>query len=420
MDKAKRILWPVKQKYGKKLSLADLILLAGNAGMEDMGFKSFGFGGGRVDVSAREEEVYWGTDSSYRGLAKNVSKLESTLGAVEMHLIYVNPEGPDAIANPLLAAAHIKETFSRMSMNSEETVALVAGGHTFGKCHGAVDGKHVGAAPNEAAIEQQGFGWKNKFKSGVGEYAVTSGLEGAWTENPAKWDHGYFTTLFKYEWELFKSPAGAQQWRPKKGAGKDTVPHAHIKDKMVHPIMLTTDLALREDPEFNKISKRFLENHDEFADAYARAWYKLPQRHGSSAASAGCRRGCGTAVAGPYYAVGWHPHLGQFSQSTEGGHSQSWFVADSVGECGVGFRLNVAPHGFPRRCQRGPHPAGAAEWLGCEQPNRAGGSARQAAGHLRCVQRPCWREGLNGRLDRAGRRSWSGGGCRGGREPCAS
>jgi len=277
LDKAKRILWPVKQKYGKKLSWADLILLAGNAGMEDMGFKSFGFGMGRVDISAREEEIYWGTDQSYKGLAKNISKLENTLGAVEMHLIYVNPEGPDAIPNPLLAAAHVKESFGRMSMNSEETVALIAGGHTFGKCHGAVKATNVGAAPNEAAIEQQGFGWKNKHKSGVGEFACTSGLEGAWTENPAKWDHGYFTTLFKYEWELFKSPAGAQQWRPKKGAGNDTVPHAHL-DKKTHPIMLTTDLALREDPEFNKISKRFLENPDEFADAYARAWYKLIHR----------------------------------------------------------------------------------------------------------------------------------------------
>lgn len=278
LDKAKRILWPVKQKYGKKLSWADLILLAGNAGMEDMGFKSFGFGAGRVDVSAREEEVYWGTDESYRGLAKDVSSLETPLGAVEMHLIYVNPEGPDAIPDPLLAAAHVKETFRRMSMNSEETAALIAGGHTFGKCHGAVDGKHVGAAPNEGAIEQQGFGWKNSYESGVGQYAVTSGLEGAWTEQPAKWDHGYFTTLFKYEWELFKSPAGAQQWRPKGGAGDNTVPDAHVPGKMTHPIMLTTDLALREDPEFNKISKRFLEHPDEFADAYARAWYKLIHR----------------------------------------------------------------------------------------------------------------------------------------------
>jgi len=278
LDKARRLLWPIKQGCGKSLSWGDLMILAGNVGMEDMGFKTFGFGGGRVDIWARETDAFWGVHESFKGLASAPEKLESPLAAPNMELIYVNPEGPDAIPDPLMAAKHIRDSFGRMAMNDSETVALIAGGHTFGKAHGAGPGENVGPDPRGAEVEDQGFGWKSTFGTGKGKDAITSGLEGAWTANPTKWDHGYFENLFKFEWELYKSPAGAQQWRPKAGAGVDLVPDAHVSGKTTHPIMFTTDLALIKDPEYLKISKRFKEQPAEFADAFARAWYKLCHR----------------------------------------------------------------------------------------------------------------------------------------------
>ncbi|MFD1547675.1 catalase/peroxidase HPI [Nonomuraea guangzhouensis] len=280
LDKARRLLWPVKKKYGQKLSWADLMILTGNVALESMGFKTFGFGGGRADVWEPDEDVYWGPETTWLGDERYTGdrELENPLGAVQMGLIYVNPEGPNGNPDPLAAARDIRETFRRMAMNDEETVALVAGGHTFGKTHGAGPADHVGADPEAASIEEQGFGWKNSFGTGKGADAITSGLEGIWTNTPVTWDNSFFEILFGYEWELFQSPAGANQWRPKDGAGADTVPDAHDPSKRVAPTMLTTDLALRIDPIYEQISRRFLENPDAFADAFARAWFKLTHR----------------------------------------------------------------------------------------------------------------------------------------------
>lgn len=281
LDKARLLLWPVKQKYGRKLSWADLMILAGNCALESMGFETYGFGGGRVDIWEPEEDIYWGTESEWLGDKRYTGDrdLENPLGAVQMGLIYVNPEGPNGNPDPKAAAVDIRETFGRMAMNDEETVALIAGGHTFGKTHGAADpDKYVGPEPAAAPIEQQGLGWKNTFGSGNAGNTITSGLEGAWTTTPTKWSNNFFENLFGFEWELFKSPAGAQQWRPKGGAGAGTVPDAHDPNKTHAPFMLTTDLALREDPAYEKISRRFYENPDEFADAFAKAWYKLTHR----------------------------------------------------------------------------------------------------------------------------------------------
>jgi catalase-peroxidase len=281
LDKARLLLWPIKQKYGKKISWADLMILAGNCALESMGFKTFGFGGGRADVWEPEEDIYWGSegkwleDKRYSG----DRELENPLAAVQMGLIYVNPEGPNGNPNPLAAARDIRDTFGRMAMNDEETVALIAGGHTFGKAHGAGDpGQYVGAEPAAAGIEEQSTGWKNTFGTGNGEYTITSGLEGAWSQTPTQWSNNYFTNLFGFEWELTKSPAGAHQWIPKGGAGAGTVPDAHNSAKSHAPIMFTTDIALRIDPAYEKISRRFFENPDQFADAFARAWFKLTHR----------------------------------------------------------------------------------------------------------------------------------------------
>ncbi len=281
LDKARLLLWPIKKKYGKKISWADLMILAGNCALESMGFKTFGFAGGRNDVWEPDEDVYWGSESTWLGDNRYTGdrELENPLAAVQMGLIYVNPEGPNGIPDPLAAARDIRETFGRMAMNDEETVALIAGGHTFGKTHGAADpGKYVGPPPAAASIEEQGLGWKNTFGSGNGENTISSGLEGAWTTTPTKWSNNFFWNLFGYEWELTKSPAGAQQWKPKHGMGADTVPDAHNPSKRHAPIMLTTDLALRMDPIYEKISRRFHENPDLFADAFARAWFKLTHR----------------------------------------------------------------------------------------------------------------------------------------------
>ena len=279
LDKARRLLWPIKQKYGKSISWADLMILAGNVALDNMGLKTFGFAGGRADVW-EADDTYWGTEKEWLTNERYSGdrELEQPLGAVQMGLIYVNPEGPDGNPDPLLAARDIRETFGRMAMNDEETVALIAGGHTFGKAHGAGDKSHVGPEPEGASIEELGLGWKNTFGTGKGSDTITSGLEGAWTANPTKWDNGYFKTLFKYEWQQTKSPAGAIQWVPTDESAANTVPDAHIDGKFHAPVMQTTDLSLRFDPEYEKISRRFLEDLDAFADAFARAWFKLTHR----------------------------------------------------------------------------------------------------------------------------------------------
>ena len=280
LDKARRLLWPIKQKYGDKLSWADLLILAGNVALESMGFKTFGFGGGRADIWEPEEDIYWGPEAEWLGDKRYSGdrQLANPLGAVQMGLIYVNPEGPNGTPDPIAAARDIRETFARMAMNDEETVALIAGGHTFGKTHGAGETTHVGREPEGASIEEQGLGWKNSFGSGKGEHAITSGLEGAWTPTPTQWDNSYFDTLFGFEWQLTKSPAGAHQWIPTDPAAANLVPDAHNPNKRHAPIMATTDLSLRMDPAYEAISRRFHKNPDQLADAFARAWYKLTHR----------------------------------------------------------------------------------------------------------------------------------------------
>jgi catalase-peroxidase len=281
LDKARRLLWPIKQKYGRKISWADLMILTGNVALESMGFKTFGFGGGRPDIWEPEEDIYWGPEGKWLADERYSGDrdLANPLAAVQMGLIYVNPEGPNGNPDPIAAARDIRETFARMAMNDEETVALIAGGHTFGKTHGAADpSKYVGPEPEAASIEEQGLGWKNSFGTGKGGDAIGSGLEVIWTTTPTKWSNNFFANLFGYEWELTKSPAGAHQWQPKNGAGAGTVPDAHDASKRRAPTMLTTDLALRLDPVYEKISRRFYENPDQLADAFARAWFKLTHR----------------------------------------------------------------------------------------------------------------------------------------------
>jgi len=281
LDKARLLLWPIKKKYGKKISWADLFILVGNVSLESMGFKTFGFGGGREDIWEPEDDIYWGSEKEWLGVNRYSGKrdLENPLGATHMGLIYVNPQGPDANPDPILAAHDIRETFGRMAMNDYETVALIAGGHTFGKSHGAAPESHKGPEPEGSRIQDQATGWNSNYKSGKGVDIISSGLEGAWTINPVKWDNGYFDLLFKHDWELTKSPAGAHQWKPKKnGADLNVVPDAHDPSKKHPPMMLTTDLSLRMDPKYGPISKNFHENPDEFADAFARAWFKLTHR----------------------------------------------------------------------------------------------------------------------------------------------
>ncbi|WP_034997719.1 catalase/peroxidase HPI [Beijerinckia mobilis] len=288
LDKARRLLWPIKQKYGRKISWADLIILTGNVALESMGFKTFGFAGGRIDTWEPDQSAYWGAETTWLALSNDPNNkhsrysgdrdLENPLAAVQMGLIYVNPEGPDGNPDPLAAARDIRETFARMAMNDEETVALIAGGHTFGKTHGAGPADHVGPEPEAAAVEQQGLGWKSSFGTGVGKDAITSGLEVTWTQTPTQWSSHFLENLFGFEWELTKSPAGAHQWQPRNGAGAGSIPDAFDPDKRHAPSMLTTDLALRADPAYEKIARRYLENPDEFANAFARAWFKLTHR----------------------------------------------------------------------------------------------------------------------------------------------
>jgi catalase-peroxidase len=281
LDKARRLLWPIKKKYGHKLSWADLMILAGNVALESMGFKTFGFAGGREDIWEPEEEIYWGPEGQWledKRYSAN-HELERPLAAVQMGLIYVNPEGPNGNPDPIASARDIRETFARMAMNDEETVALIAGGHTFGKCHGAADPqKYVGPAPEGASLEEQGLGWQNSFGSGHGANTITSGIEGAWTTNPIRWDHDYLEILFKYDWELTRSPAGAHQWTPKDTSASNTVPDAHLLSKRHAPMMTTADLALKMDPTYEKIGRRYLSHPQELADAFAKAWYKLTHR----------------------------------------------------------------------------------------------------------------------------------------------
>ena len=280
LDKARRLLWPIKQKYGRKISWGDLMVLTGNVALETMGFKTFGFAGGREDVWEPDQDVYWGAEKTWLGDQRYSGDrdLENPLAAVQMGLIYVNPEGPNGNPDPIAAARDIRETFARMAMNDEETVALIAGGHTFGKTHGAGPASDVGPDPEAAGLDEQGLGWKSSYRTGKGADAITSGLEVTWTTTPTKWSNNFFENLFGYEWELTKSPAGANQWRPKNGAGAGTVPHAHDPSKRIAPSVLTTDLALRFDPAYEKISRRFMANPDQLADAFSRAWFKLTHR----------------------------------------------------------------------------------------------------------------------------------------------
>jgi catalase-peroxidase len=285
LDKARRLLWPIKQKYGKQISWADLMILAGNCALESMGFKTFGFGGGREDIWEPEEDIYWGSEEEWLATSDKPKSrytgerdLENPLAAVQMGLIYVNPEGPDGNPDPVASGRDVRETFARMAMNDEETVALVAGGHTFGKCHGAGDAALVGPEPEAAGIEEQGLGWKSSFGSGKGVDTIGSGIEGAWKPNPTKWDMGYLNTLFKYEWELVKSPAGAHQWLAKDVAEEDMIDDAHDPSKKHRPMMTTADLSLRFDPIYEPIARRYLQNPEEFANAFARAWFKLTHR----------------------------------------------------------------------------------------------------------------------------------------------
>lgn len=281
LDKARRLIWPVKQKYGQKISWADLMILAGNAALESMGFKTFGYAGGREDIWESEKDIYWGEENKWlddNRYADKHEKLENPLAAVQMGLIYVNPEGPNGVPDPLAAAKDIRDTFARMAMNDEETVALIAGGHSFGKCHGAGDASHVGPEPEAAGIEEQGLGWKSSFKTGKGADTISSGLEVTWTSTPTRWSSNFLWNLFGYEWELTKSPAGAHQWTPANGAGAGSIPDAHDPSKRHAPTMLTTDLSLRFDPAYEKIARRFFENPDEFQDAFSRAWFKLTHR----------------------------------------------------------------------------------------------------------------------------------------------
>src|SRR5688572_17101335 len=280
LDKARRLLWPIKQKYGRKISWADLMILTGNVALESMGFKTFGFGGGRKDVWEPDQDVYWGAETAWLGDKRYSGdrNLENPLAAVQMGLIYVNPEGPNGNPDPVAAARDIRETFARMAMDDEETVALIAGGHSFGKTHGAGPASHVGIDPEGSDLEYQGFGWRSGFNTGLGVDAITSGLEVTWTKTPTKFSNDFFEHLFGFEWELTRSPAGAHQWKPKNGAGEGTVPHAFDKSRKIAPNMLTTDLALRVDPAYEKISPRFLGNPGEFADAFARSWFKLTHR----------------------------------------------------------------------------------------------------------------------------------------------
>ena len=409
LDKARRLLWPIKQKYGKKISWADLMVLAGNCALESMGFKTFGFGGGREDVWEPDEDVYWGAESEWLGDKRYSGErdLENPLAAVQMGLIYVNPEGPNGNPDPLAAARDIRETFARMAMNDEETVALIAGGHTFGKTHGAGDAKLVGPEPEAAPIEEQGLGWKSKYGSGVGGDAIGSGLEVIWTSTPTKWSNNFFWNLFGYDWELTKSPAGAHQWIPTHGAGANSVPDASDPSKRRPPSMLTTDLALRFDPAYEKISRRFYENPDQFADAFARAWFKLTHRDMGPRA-----RYLGPEV--PAEELIWqdpvpavdHPLIDAADVAALKAKILASGLIDPAARLdGLGFRLHVPRLRQARRRQRGAHSPRPAEGLGGQPACTAQDRAANPGEIQKRVQPPAVRrqEGFACRRDRPGR-----------------
>ena len=411
LDKARRLLWPIKQKYGRKISWADLMILAGNVALESMGFKTFGFGGGRADVWEPEEDIYWGPEGKWLADERYSGDrdLQNPLAAVQMGLIYVNPEGPNGNPDPLAAAKDIRETFARMAMNDEETVALIAGGHTFGKTHGAADpSKYVGSEPEGAAIEEQGLGWKNTFGRGSGDDTIGSGLEVTWTTTPTKWSNNFFSNLFGYEWELTKSPAGAHQWTPKNGAGAGAAPYAQDKTKRHAPAMLTTDLALRFDPAYEKISRRFFEHPDQFADAFARAWFKLTHRDMGPIV-----RYLGPLV--PKEPLLWqdpipgldHPLIGEQdfpvlkAKILASGATVSQLVSTAWASAST-FRGSDKRGGAERRA----HSPGAAKGLGRQPAGATGGGAAKTRGDPEGVQCLAHRrqEGLARRPDRSGRR----------------
>ena len=409
LDKARRLLWPIKQKYGRKISWADLMILAGNCALESMGFKTFGFGGGREDVWEPEEDVYWGAESEWLGDKRYSGdrELENPLAAVQMGLIYVNPEGPNGNPDPVAAAKDIRETFARMAMNDEETVALIAGGHTFGKTHGAGAAAHVGPEPEAAGIEEQGLGWKSSFGTGKGGDTITSGLEVTWTTTPTKWSNNFFGNLFGYEWELTKSPAGAHQWKPKGGAGAGTVPDAHDPSKRHAPSMLTTDLSLRFDPAYEKISRRFYEHPDQFADAFARAWFKLTHRDMGPRA-----RYLGPEV--PAEELIWqdpvpavdHKLIDATGHRRPEGQDPRFGTVDlptGLDRLGVGVHLPRLRQA--RRGERGAHSSRAAEGLGSQPAGPTGEGAADPRGNPEGVQRRAVRrqEGLARRPDCSGR-----------------
>ena len=411
LDKARRLLWPIKQKYGRKISWADLMVLTGNVALESMGFKTFGFAGGRKDVW-EPEHVNWGSEATWLGDERYSGdrQLANPFGAVQMGLIYVNPEGPNGNPDPVAAARDIRETFRRMAMNDEETVALIAGGHTFGKTHGAAPAdKHVGREPEGGNLEEQGFGWKGSYETGKGAHAITSGLEVTWTTTPTKWSNDFFKHLFEYEWELTTSPAGAKQWKPKNGAGAGTVPHAHDTSKKIAPSMLTTDLALRFDPAYEKISRRFKENPQEFADAFAKAWFKLTHRDmGPHRALPGPGGSEGAAaLAGPGARGRSRADRREGHRRAEEQDPRVGTVHVAAGLHGLGVGVVVPRHRQARRRQRRAHPPRAAEGLGGQQSAGAGEGAEDPGGDSEGVQRRAGRrqeEGLAGRSDRDRRR----------------
>ncbi len=415
LDKARRLLWPIKQKYGNAISWADLMILAGNVAQESMGLKIFGFGGGRADIWEPEEDIYWGMEDEWLGTKDHRYDkgedglgrfMENPLAAVQMGLIYVNPEGPNGNPDPLKSAYDIRDTFARMAMDDYETVALVAGGHTFGKGHGAGDPTLVGAEPEGSPIHAQGLGWKNGFETGLGEYTTTSGIEGAWTATPTKWDMSYFETLLGNDWELTKSPAGAHQWRPANGAMADAVPDAHNPAKRHAPMMTTADMALKVDPEYARISEHFLGHPDEFADAYARAWFKLTHRDmGPKARYLGADVPAEDLIWQDPIPANGNPDLTEAdvadlkARILASGHSVGELV-NAAWASAASFR-GLRPAG---RCQRRAHPTCSAKGLGGEPAGDAGaraGHARRREGDVRQAR-------VDGRPDRAGadRRRW--------------
>ena len=391
LDKARRLLWPVKKKYGRQLSWADLIVLTGNVALESMGFKTFGFGGGRVDTWEPEDDVYWGPETEWLDDKRYTGdrELEEPLGAVQMGLIYVNPEGPNGNPDPLAAARDIRETFRRMAMNDEETVALIAGGHTFGKTHGAGPADAVGPDPEAAPMEQQGLGWKSTYRTGKGGDAITSGLEVTWTDKPITWSDSFFKILFGYEWELTASPAGANQWTAKDGAGAGTIPDAHDPSKRRNPTMLTTDLSLRLDPIYEPISRRFMEHPDEFADAFARAWFKLTHRDMGPVV-----RYLGPEV--PSEELIWQDPVPPVTHELVGAADIAALKAQilALGPVGaparvyrLGIGLVLPRQRQARRRQRRADPPRAAERLGGQPPRPAGHRAAHPGGNPAVLQR---------------------------------